>query len=188
MSPLTKECLFCGKTIVKSATVSRKYWHTTKKFCSVRCSNNHNALNITDKVRQIHAETARRNIAKETNESRNRRIRKAILARKKNGVWTNGRLGKFGEQNPGWLGEKAAANSKHKWIQRHWEKTGFCEECGDRPVSRGRNKFATHWSSNDHKYRRIREEWQELCPSCHLKKDILLNNSKKLYEDTETTR
>ena len=107
------------------------------------------------------------------------KMNKRILKTRKLGTWYPHMQGKKAEKCPNWLGEKAGYNGKHRWIQQNWIKTGICEECGKSPISKGRNKFATQWSSNDHLYKRIREEWQELCQSCHIRKDKQLRFNNK---------
>lgn len=65
-----------------------------------------------------------------------------------------------GEDNPEWKGEDAGYQAKHCWMRRHYPLTGTCETCNrsDRP---------TEWANLDHEYRRVREDWRELCRSCH---------------------
>ncbi len=67
------------------------------------------------------------------------------------------------EGNPAWKGENATKRSIHSWIQTHFERKNVCEHCNQ-------NK-KTDWSHKTHKYSRNREEWQELCRSCHQKYD-----------------
>lgn len=65
-----------------------------------------------------------------------------------------------GELNHMWRGEDAGYDAKHDWINRHYPRNGGCEECGSVDLK-------TEWSNVDHKYRRVREDWRELCISCH---------------------
>jgi excisionase family DNA binding protein len=74
-----------------------------------------------------------------------------------------------GPDNPAWCGDEASVNTKHAWIREHWPKTGRCEECGREVGTNGQG--GTHWSNIDHNYRGVREEWRELCPSCHSRAD-----------------
>lgn len=82
----------------------------------------------------------------------------------------NGHLGLIGEINTKWKGEDANYNSKHRWIQNHWDKTGTCEQCGTTPIpkKKTRLKFLTHWHNISGKYVRERCDWMELCPKCHI--------------------
>lgn len=77
-----------------------------------------------------------------------------------------------GDKNPLWKDENATYNTKHKWIQRHWIKTGICEECGAKPIARGRRRWGTEWSNQSGEYRRNdRTDWRELCKKCHIQFD-----------------
>jgi len=69
-----------------------------------------------------------------------------------------------GEKNPGWKGGETKHAGIHNWVRRHYQKTGECEGCG--------STRKTAWSNKDHKYRRVREDWQEMCYSCHQKYDL----------------
>lgn len=61
-----------------------------------------------------------------------------------------------------WKGEDASYSSKHKWIEKHWKKTGICKECG--AVKK------TQWHNVDGKYNRgDKSSWVELCVGCHIK-------------------
>lgn len=50
-------------------------------------------------------------------------------------------------------------NSLHKTINRYWTKTGICEIC--------LNTKKTDWADKNGKYCYDRNEWLELCRSCH---------------------
>ena len=65
-----------------------------------------------------------------------------------------------GELNHMWRGEDAGYDAKHDWINRHYPRTGTCEECGT-------DDRKTEWSNPDHTYRRVRSDWRELCIPCH---------------------
>jgi hypothetical protein len=63
-----------------------------------------------------------------------------------------------------WKGTKAGYKVIHAWMNKHFPRQGICEECG----AKGR----TEWASKDHEYRRVREDWIELCPPCHKSMDM----------------
>lgn len=63
------------------------------------------------------------------------------------------------ERSPAWKGDAAGYVTKHRWMLRHYKKNGVCEHCGA--------EAKTHWANKDHRYRRVREDWLELCPKCH---------------------
>lgn len=75
------------------------------------------------------------------------------------------------EDNPQWRGDDAGYWSIHKWVGRHFEKTGICEHCGEEKT--------TEWANGDHTYRRVREDWLELCRSCHWRMDGRIKNITK---------
>lgn len=52
----------------------------------------------------------------------------------------------------------------HTWLGRNYPKTGICERCG----AVGRTDYA---SINGHVYTRNREDYEEMCPSCHITHD-----------------
>jgi hypothetical protein len=76
--------------------------------------------------------------------------------------------------NPVWKGEAATTASKHDWIRFNFTKTGVCEHC--------KETKRTDWSNKDHKYSRERDEWQELCRSCHQKYDYAHGLRKPTYK------
>jgi hypothetical protein len=69
-----------------------------------------------------------------------------------------------GENHPNWLGDRASYRNCHAWVRRNYIKTGICEHCLLK-------KKRTEWANKDHTYHRVREDWFELCRSCHLKYD-----------------
>lgn len=56
-------------------------------------------------------------------------------------------------------------NTIHQWNIRHWPKKHVCEHCGATTAKR------YEWSNKSGEYRRDRDDWQELCRSCHIKYD-----------------
>ncbi len=60
----------------------------------------------------------------------------------------------------------------HAWINRRFEKTGLCEDCG--------KAGKTDWSFQKHPnpYTRNRLDYRELCRSCHTKYDIAIGYRK----------
>ena len=71
-----------------------------------------------------------------------------------------------GERHWLWQGDTTGYQGVHSYMQRNYPKTGRCETCG--------KDARTHWSNVDHRYRRVRKDWVELCPSCHKKHDLAL--------------
>lgn len=51
-------------------------------------------------------------------------------------------------------------NTIHQWVLRHYTKSGICGWC--------EKSCRTHWSNKYGLYiKEDRNDWQELCPSCH---------------------
>lgn len=83
------------------------------------------------------------------------------------------RIGRFKEENsPRWKG--GGKVFKHKWITNIKGKAEnyICVIC--------KEKKAQDWSNKDHKYKKVLEDWQPVCKSCHFKFDIKFNNRKYL--------
>jgi hypothetical protein len=76
-----------------------------------------------------------------------------------------------GINNNNWRGDDATYKSKHDWIGKTFGKPCECEMCGDN----SKTKRNYHWSNKNHLYKRIREDWQRLCASCHKKYDKQYN-------------
>lgn len=99
----------------------------------------------------------------ETPEQRKERLRKSKESRDRSREMWFPKIPR-GENHHIWHGDKTDYHMLHRWIRNHWTKTGKCEICG--------KETKTQWSNKDHKYRRShKEEWQELCVSCHRKWD-----------------
>lgn len=65
-----------------------------------------------------------------------------------------------GENNPMWKGNKVGKQAIHGWMLRNWVKTNICEHC--------KLKKKTDWANKTGKYiRGDKEDWLELCRSCH---------------------
>lgn len=177
---LTKSCKNCGIVFAKKVTCSRNEWFTSTKFCSRKCCDESKVgVKMTGERLLQARETQRKVIQSETPEKRAARMKKIIDARGRNGVWKHARLGKTGELDPCWLGEDATYNSKHRWIQGHWKKTGVCENCGKITVPFGNRRFGTEWANVSQNYVRTRDDWKELCVPCHRKID---RKRPKLYK------
>jgi hypothetical protein len=80
----------------------------------------------------------------------------------------------MGEGNPVWKGDNVKKHSLHTWINDNFERPKQCEICGADVVI-GKQY---DWSNKDHKYTRLREDWQYVCRKCHYHYDIKHNNKK----------
>ena len=107
--------------------------------------------------------------------SSGRRFRHAHHLRKKsadhltNLAAAQRRLDRKGENNPSWLGDNAGIDAMHRWIKKRHPKTGVCEECQ-------KSNTLTHYAFKRHPepYTRNRNDYRELCTSCHKRFDGLV--------------
>ncbi len=74
-----------------------------------------------------------------------------------------------GENHWYWKGEKASYAVKHIWLSRHYEKTGYCYFC--KKYFGIKQSNGTQWANISGKYYRKREDYFELCRSCHISYD-----------------
>jgi hypothetical protein len=93
--------------------------------------------------------------------------------------WFNG-YQKSGSENPFWKGDNVKPRSLHSWIKDNFEKTTNCEICNRQ--NDGSTIF--DWSNKDHKYSRIREDWQFICRGCHIRYDVKYNGRKTKKKST----
>ena len=174
--PINKKCFTCGLEFIAYDPRPNR-----GKFCSRPCQLKHAVhmsrsenRNISEESRKKMADNARKNIAKETPEQRKARMEKMHKTRKERGTVQRWKLGLVGEQDPNWKGEEATYNAKHRWIHKHWVKTEHCEMCKQYTPAppNTRLKFGTQWANISGEYKRIREDWMELCPKCHRNYDL----------------
>lgn len=78
------------------------------------------------------------------------------------------------EKNFSWKGTKANYTAKHMWIRRWWGKANHCENKNcfyPKPKDKwGRTLKAPKrfdWANISGTYKRERNDWKQLCPSCH---------------------
>lgn len=163
---MIKKCQLC---FVEFSTTDKR-----RKFCSLKCSNIGQKRPNTFKKGNIPWDTGKK-MSKEFSEKiRLTRLgSKDTLKTKENKskglkkYWkssrSKNRIVLKGIKHPNWKGTKVSYWNCHKWVQKNFSKTGICEICN--------RKGYTEWSNRDHKYIRIRSDWQEVCRSCHLKYD-----------------
>lgn len=72
------------------------------------------------------------------------------------------------ENHPQWKGERPGYFAVHMWIGRHWGKAIECEECGTKSAKR------YEWANISGLYHRSRDDWRQLCSSCHHKADRIM--------------
>ena len=188
----TKVCKICKSSFKKKVNVSRKKWEKTF-CCSLECSKKslfgRTAWNKGVKIDRTkfptlghfkkHTVESKKIMAdaiKNWRESVGEDVwkekcregqRNSILSGIKNNSF-HGTLGKKKELSATWLGTEATYNSKHRWIQKNWTKTGICQKCGDKPHPYGKRHFGTEWHSLDGCYNREDiSTWVEVCKKCH---------------------
>lgn len=77
-----------------------------------------------------------------------------------------------GDKHWNWKGNNAGYEALHVWLNTNVPKQGVCERCS--------NKTRTFWANMTGRYlREVREDWAELCYSCHTKEDH--QNPKRPY-------
>lgn len=81
----------------------------------------------------------------------------------------------IGKKNPSWSGNKVGRKGIHSWLMRNYGKADRCEnrekQCLDFECTGNLNK-RFHWANtNNHIYRRRREDFMMLCAKCHSKYD-----------------
>lgn len=73
----------------------------------------------------------------------------------------------LGEAHPNWKGDEVGYFALHSWIRREFGKPTICELCS--------SSENVQWASKNQKYTRQREDWIQLCASCHKKYDVKMN-------------
>ena len=75
---------------------------------------------------------------------------------------------KTNEKNSNWKGNKVGVIGIHQWLRRNFIKKRICEFCG----FSSNNPLRIDWALiKGKKYERKRENFMELCRSCHTKYD-----------------
>lgn len=75
----------------------------------------------------------------------------------------NGYKYKTGEDAGAWKGDKASYSAIHKWLYSHYKKSDVCDHC--------KRQGYTEWANISQEYHRERDDWLNLCKSCHFKFD-----------------
>ena len=76
--------------------------------------------------------------------------------------------GEFGSNSRRWKGEDAGYVAKHLWLIKHYGKAHKCEQAGC--VFENPKRY--EWHNVSGKYKRDRNDYVQLCPSCHRKIDM----------------
>ncbi len=148
---LTKECLLCGSLIEKKLNESLRDWENRRKFCSRICTDNaRRGTPAWNKGQKMSDELV----------EKNRMSHLGQLA------WNKGlKIEQTkGAGNGMWKGDNASYFAIHSWIYRTKGKPEKCVDCGK---SEGR----IEWSNKDHQYRRIADDYEARCKTCHERYD-----------------
>ena len=70
------------------------------------------------------------------------------------------------EKHHGWKGDKASYYAIHRWIRIHFIRPDYCEICLSKKVKR------FEWANITGIYTRDREDYLNLCTTCHKKYDM----------------
>jgi hypothetical protein len=81
------------------------------------------------------------------------------------GTYKKGHKGICGESNVKWKAENAGYCAKHAWIKRHYGKANHCE------FNINHKSKNYEWCNISGKYKRSRDDFLQLCRSCHRKFD-----------------
>lgn len=168
----TKICITCKSTFTKPVNCSATKWRE-RNFCSKHCANSRVKTTPNAPVEGIKHGLNGYNLYKcrctdcrDAMRERKRQYRLGVRVPKE--LW-----GHKEEANPAWKGDDVGYKNIHDWVKRHKAKTGICSHClQNRGTDTG---HATQWANIDHQYRRILDDYIELCPSCHKKYDLQYN-------------
>lgn len=157
-----KRCEQCGNTFIKKESTSKypsqiaqaeERWQI-RRYCSSKCGR---IAGVKASWKKEDSRSARITGIKAyyASELGKQHIKKAAAA------LTAGNA-------PWWKDNDADYNSKHRWIQKHWPKTGVCEFCHLTPPPRKNGNAATEWANVSDRYdRNDKKDWKELCARCH---------------------
>lgn len=67
-----------------------------------------------------------------------------------------------------WLSRQPGYQYPHHWMYRNYGKASKCE-LKDTTCTNKSNRY--HWSNISGEYKKDRNDWRELCASCHMKND-----------------
>lgn len=83
------------------------------------------------------------------------------------------KVGLFGEKSSNWKGENAKYVAKHMWIQKRYGKATYC----DNDISHQSRHY--EWANISGKYLRDRNDYRQLCISCHRQMDAFRRSGGK---------
>lgn len=150
---MKKNCTICGKQFSKPPTRSKKSFMEKAKYCSEECKH------LGWKGRQPWNKGLDRSL--------DGRIAQPWLGKKRDPETIKklqeGRKKVKGEKHPGFQKDNPSYRAVHGWLAKYWTKTGVCEHCNNEKNKSGK----TQWANIENYDRFDREDWYELCSSCH---------------------
>jgi hypothetical protein len=157
MDTPTKLCQMCNREFPKAYTTSRAVWEK-QKYCSASCRAKAVGLSKvgTKQTEEANAKRSRAMTGEKNHRYGTKQSQETIAKRVKAfaGKTTN-------ERHWNWKGDEAGYLALHEWMNRHYPRTGTCEHCG-------KSKQKTDYANiRGHQYSRVREDYAELCRSCH---------------------
>lgn len=76
-------------------------------------------------------------------------------------------------------GTVAEYKALHKWVRKTFPTPAECDTCKTQEAKR------YDWASVEDRYTKLREDWEYLCRSCHIKSDGRINQLKKGLEGAQ---
>lgn len=80
---------------------------------------------------------------------------------------------------PNFNGTVVEYKALHKWVRTNFPALAECDHCSRQDAKQ------YDWAAIENRYTKLREDWEYLCRSCHIKSDGRINQLKKGLEGTE---
>lgn len=80
------------------------------------------------------------------------------------------------ENHPMWKGNDVKLGALHLWVKRRLRNPKSCPKCGSVP----KNGRSLDLANKSNRYSRDLSDWEWLCRSCHMKKDLNVLNFKHM--------
>jgi len=93
----------------------------------------------------------------------------------------------WGENNPDWKGGNVKNSGLHAYLQQTYGKGKCCEQCGAKGfLYKGKklSRWSIEWANITGIYDRRRENWKQMCKTCHIRYDR--DKRKKTNKSTQT--
>ena len=87
---------------------------------------------------------------------------------------------RMNEGNSQWKGDDVGYQGLHAWMHKRLGKATKCSN----PLCEGKSK-RFEWANKSHEYKRDLDDWIELCKSCHMKYDKVLEKRWKGHVKNE---